>query len=54
MYMGTGDLHAYETGRTDVEKILKAFENLPTDLSRFYLDRLVGELQEDMDKMGER
>jgi tRNA wybutosine-synthesizing protein 4 len=51
---GNRDLQAYETGRTDVEKILKAFENLPAELSRFYLDRLVGELQENIDKMGEK
>jgi tRNA wybutosine-synthesizing protein 4 len=51
---GNRDLQAYETGRMDVEKILKAFEHLPADLSRSYLDRLVGELQDKADKIGEK
>lgn len=43
---GNRDLQAYENGRRDVEKIVKAFEGLPKDMSRFYLERLVAELKE--------
>lgn len=41
---GNRDLQAYERGRKDVERIAKAFEGLPPDVGRFYLDRLAEEL----------
>lgn len=43
---GNRDLQAYENGRRDVEKILKAFREVPPDIARFYLDRLAGEIQD--------
>ncbi|KAL1955158.1 hypothetical protein VTO42DRAFT_8973 [Malbranchea cinnamomea] len=43
---GNRDLHAYEKGRRDVEKIVRSFERLPRDIARFYLDRLADELKE--------
>jgi tRNA wybutosine-synthesizing protein 4 len=49
---GNRDLQAYETGRRDVEKILKAFRGLPADLSGFYIDRLANELQDRGNKLG--
>jgi tRNA wybutosine-synthesizing protein 4 len=51
---GDRDLQAYENGRRDVENISNAFEHLPVDISKFYLDRLVGELAEKADKFGEK
>ncbi|KAF2855838.1 Clavaminate synthase-like protein [Plenodomus tracheiphilus IPT5] len=51
---GNRDLQAYENGRRDVEKILKAFRDIPEDIARFYLDRLAGEIQEKADKLGEK
>ena len=39
------DIQAYEKGRRDIEKLVKSFENLPPDMSRFYLDRLGDELK---------
>lgn len=42
---GNRDLQAYENGRRDVEKIVRAFKDIPKDISQFYLDRLVAELQ---------
>ncbi|KAF2708800.1 LCM-domain-containing protein [Pleomassaria siparia CBS 279.74] len=49
---GNRDLQAYENGRRDVERISKAFKSLPSDISKFYLDRLVAELQEKADRFG--
>ncbi|KAF2020063.1 hypothetical protein BU24DRAFT_489902 [Aaosphaeria arxii CBS 175.79] len=41
---GNRDLQAYETGRRDVERIVRAFRDVPADVKRFYLERLAGEL----------
>lgn len=41
---GNRDLAAYEKGRKDVAKIIKAFEDLPPHVSGFYLQRLAMEL----------
>ena len=49
---GNRDLQAYENGRRDVEKILKAFRNVPSDISRFYLERLADEILEKADGVG--
>ncbi|KAJ4368304.1 tRNA methyltransferase ppm2 [Neocucurbitaria cava] len=49
---GNRDLQAYENGRRDVEKIVRAFRDVPPDIARFYLDRLAGEIQEKADKLG--
>ncbi|EEP80378.1 predicted protein [Uncinocarpus reesii 1704] len=43
---GNRDLHGYEKGRRDVEKIARSFDRLPRDIARFYLDRLADELKE--------
>lgn len=43
---GNRDLQAYEKGRRDVEKISKSFDGLPTDMRKFYLERLADELRE--------
>ncbi|CAI6276755.1 unnamed protein product [Periconia digitata] len=43
---GNRDLQAYENGRRDVEKILKAFKGLPEDVAGFYVRRLAKELVE--------
>ncbi|KAF2796722.1 leucine carboxyl methyltransferase 2 [Melanomma pulvis-pyrius CBS 109.77] len=51
---GNRDLQAYENGRRDVERIAKAFKSLPDDISKFYLERLVGELQGKADRIGEK
>ncbi|KAF1838075.1 LCM-domain-containing protein [Decorospora gaudefroyi] len=48
------DLQAYENGRRDVEKIVRAFRDLPVDVSRFYLERLGGEILERARRLGER
>jgi len=48
---GNRDLQAYENGRRDVEKILKAFRDIPADIAKFYLDRLAGEIQEKADNL---
>ncbi|KAL9047208.1 MAG: hypothetical protein Q9214_000160, partial [Letrouitia sp. 1 TL-2023] len=42
---GNRDIQAYEKGRKDVEKILKTFEGIPTDMRDFYLLRLGDELK---------
>jgi tRNA wybutosine-synthesizing protein 4 len=47
---GNRDLQAYENGRRDVEKIKRAFKNVPGDLAGFYLERLAGELLEGKNK----
>jgi len=44
---GNRDLQAYETGRRDVGKILRAFQNLPADMAHFYLTRLASELKDE-------
>ncbi|EUC30052.1 hypothetical protein COCCADRAFT_7829 [Bipolaris zeicola 26-R-13] len=49
---GNRDLQAYENGRRDVEKIVRAFKDIPGDVSRFYLERLAGEILEKAQKMG--
>jgi len=41
---GNRDLAAYERGRRDLERIVKAFDDLPPDVSGFYLERLGNEL----------
>ncbi|KAL4931540.1 tRNA methyltransferase PPM2 [Aspergillus undulatus] len=43
---GNRDVQAYEKGRNDLVKIVKAFGGLPSDMARFYLLRLANELQE--------
>ena len=43
---GNRDLQAYEKGRKDLDKLVKAFDGLPPDVGRFYLERLAGELRE--------
>lgn len=43
---GNRDLAAYEKGRKDVAKIVKTFEDLPADVSGFYLERLATEMLE--------
>jgi tRNA wybutosine-synthesizing protein 4 len=51
---GNRDLQAYENGRRDVEKILRAFKDLPADVSGFYLDRLAMEIQDGAEKMDKK
>lgn len=43
---GNRDLAAYEKGRKDIAKIVKTFEDLPADVSGFYLERLATEMME--------
>ena len=43
---GNRDLQAYEKGRKDIEKIARAFEAMPPDMSQFYMERLAMELRE--------
>lgn len=49
---GNRDLQAYEKGRRDIEKILGSFHNLPTDMAKFYLERLADELKEKAQRYG--
>ncbi len=49
---GNRDLQAYENGRRDVERIVKAFRGVPSDMAGFYLDRLLAELREKADSLG--
>ncbi|KAF2816246.1 Clavaminate synthase-like protein [Mytilinidion resinicola] len=42
---GNRDLQAYESGRKDIEKMAKAFEGMPTEIAKFYLERLAAELK---------
>ena len=51
---GNRDLQAYENGRRDVEKITKAFRNIPDDLAKFYMERLAMELQDRAEDVGKR
>jgi tRNA wybutosine-synthesizing protein 4 len=48
---GNRDLQAYENGRRDVEKIVRAFRDVPSDLAKFYLDRLALEIEGSAEKM---
>ena len=48
---GNRDLQAYETGRRDVEKIVRAFSDLPADSAQFYLQRLAAELKDQASKI---
>ncbi|KAL4975345.1 tRNA wybutosine-synthesizing protein 4 [Aspergillus desertorum] len=43
---GNRDVQAYEKGRKDLEKMVKSFGGLPSEMARFYLLRLADELQE--------
>ena len=43
---GNRDLQAYENGRRDVARVIKAFKGLPKEVGRFYLERLAEELRE--------
>ncbi|EME40518.1 hypothetical protein DOTSEDRAFT_65234 [Dothistroma septosporum NZE10] len=43
---GNRDLAAYERGRKDIARIVKSFEDLPGDVSGFYLERLANEMME--------
>ena len=43
---GNRDLAPYERGRKDIARIIKSFEDLPADVSGFYLERLGNELLE--------
>lgn len=49
---GNRDLQAYEKGRRDIEKISKSFDKLPTDMGKFYLERLADELKEKAQRHG--
>jgi tRNA wybutosine-synthesizing protein 4 len=49
---GNRDLQAYENGRRDVEKILKAFRDVPRDVAGFYLERLAGEIEGKVGRVG--
>lgn len=49
---GNRDLQAYESGRRDIEKISKSFDKLPTDMGKFYLERLADELREKAQRHG--
>lgn len=51
---GNRDLQAYENGRRDVEKITRAFRDVPGDVAKFYLERLAGELEEAAEKSGKK
>ena len=42
---GNRDIQAYEKGRKDIERITKSFERLPSDMARFYMERLADELR---------
>ena len=51
---GNRDLQAYENGRRDVEKIVRAFRDVPPDIAKFYLDRLADEIQDNAEKFGKK
>jgi tRNA wybutosine-synthesizing protein 4 len=40
------DLHAYEKGRQDVERLVRSFDGIPPEMASFYLLRLASELKE--------
>ncbi|KAL6710068.1 tRNA methyltransferase ppm2 [Coniothyrium glycines] len=48
---GNRDLQAYENGRRDVEKIIRAFRDVPADVAGFYLERLAMEIHDKADKL---
>ncbi|KAJ5897853.1 LCM-domain-containing protein [Penicillium tannophilum] len=41
---GNRDLHAYEKSRQDLQRLTRAFDGVPPDMTRFYLRRLAQEL----------
>ena len=43
---GNRDLAAYENGRKDIAKIARSFHGLPSQISKFYLERLADELKQ--------
>lgn len=43
---GNRDLQAYEKARIDIQKMVRSFDGLPSDISRFYLLRLAQELKD--------
>ena len=49
---GNRDVQAYEKGRKDIERIVRGFDRLPTDMARFYLDRLADELKTQVQTYG--
>lgn len=51
---GNRDLQAYEIGRREVDKIVRAFHGLPSDIAQAYLGRLAVELQEKSDALTPR
>lgn len=44
---GNRDLAAYERARQDIGRMARSFDRLPSDIRRFYLARLAGELLHD-------
>lgn len=51
---GNRDLQAYENGRRDVEKIVRAFRGVPRDVAGFYMERLAGEILDGKEKLGRK
>ena len=49
---GNRDLQAYEKGRRDIVMMSKSFEKLPTDMAKFYLERLADELRANAQRYG--
>ncbi|KAJ6005850.1 LCM-domain-containing protein [Penicillium sp. IBT 35674x] len=47
---GNRDLHAYEKSRQDLQRMTRAFDGVPPDMTRFYLRRLAQELQDIADQ----
>lgn len=47
---GNRDLQAYEKGRSEMKKMVRSFEHLPPEMSRFYLERLADELKDEARK----
>ncbi len=43
---GNRDVQAYEKGRKSVARMVESFDQLPAQMSRFYLERLAQELRE--------
>ncbi|KAI9732357.1 MAG: tRNA methyltransferase ppm2 [Cirrosporium novae-zelandiae] len=39
------DIQAYEKGRKDIDKMARAFQGIPVEMRRFYLERLADELR---------
>lgn len=42
---GNRDVQAYEKGRKDVARMVQSFDQLPAQMSRFYLERLAEEIR---------